>query len=105
MKSRGIRRKQRAAKFRRDLREGVTFIGELPYQHRGEITDTLYIWNARHPTKWVDRRDLPALLQAAGADNLDGKWIAEFKRHKAERQKEKEQRKQIKAKKTEEVAG
>lgn len=92
--SRGLKgqKRQNAAAFRKDLREGVTFTGELPRQHRGEITDTLYVWNARYKTRWVDRRDLPGLIKDVGVDNLDGDWIADFKKHK-EKQAEKKAKK------------
>ena len=85
--NRGLKRKQNPAAFRADLRVGVTYTGEMPRQHRGQITDTLYVWNARHPTRWVDKRDLPGLTKEFGVDDLDGEWIAEFKKHKKEREK------------------
>lgn len=84
--------------FRDDLREGLTFIGEMPYQYRGKITDTLYVWNERKPSKWVDRRDIPGLIKAAGVDSLAGEWIDSYKaqlekraKAKAERAKAKEE--------------
>ena len=82
-------KRQNESAFRQDLRVGVTFIGEMPQQHRGQITDTLYVWNARHTSRWVDRRDLPGLIKELGVDNLDGEWIATFKEKKAERAKKK----------------
>ena len=90
--ARGLRGKKRTnpAAFRKDLREGVTFTGEMPYQHRGGVTDTLYVWNTRHPTRWVDRRDLPGLIKDAGVDDLDGDWIATFKEQKKKRIEEEE---------------
>lgn len=104
---RGLKPKRNKPPFRRDLRESVTYCGELPFEHRGAITDTLYIWTVRKPTVWVDKRDLPALLKAAGADDLDGEWIAEAKERKAERDKKKAERREAKRTqdKTEEVAG
>jgi hypothetical protein len=48
----------------------VAYTGELPYQHRGAATSTLYVWTARHPRLFVDARDLPALADAAGRDKL-----------------------------------
>ena len=91
--NRGLKRKQNPAAFRADLRVGVTYTGEMPRQHRGEITDTLYVWNTRHPTRWVDKRDLPGLIKEFSVDNLDGEWIAEFKKHKKEREKKVEREK------------
>lgn len=104
--SRGLKPKRNRPPFRRDLRESVAYCGELPFEHRGAITDTLYIWTVRKLTEWVDRRDLPALLKAAGADNLGGEWIAEAKERKAERDRKKAEKREAKRAqdKTEEVA-
>jgi hypothetical protein len=88
--TRGMKRRQNPAAFRRDLAVGVTFTCDLPKQHRGEVTDTLYVWNARHMARPVDRRDLPGLIKEFGVDCLDGDWIAQFKRKKAEREAKKE---------------
>lgn len=48
----------------------VEYAGELPFEHRGAATSTLYVWTARHPRLFVDARDLPALGEAAGRDQL-----------------------------------
>jgi len=82
----------------------VTYCGELPYEHRGAITDTLYVWTARKTTEWVDKRDLPALLKAAGADNLESDWVNEVKERKAEQTRKRAEKREAK-RKTEEVSG
>lgn len=51
-------------------RAGVEYVGDLPYEHRGECTGVNYVWNDRRPSVWVDKRDLPALVKAAGRENL-----------------------------------
>jgi len=56
-------------------RTGVKFIGDLPFEHRGVCTSTLYVWNERHPDRWVDKRDLPHLVKTAGRENLKSKDI------------------------------
>ena len=93
MRSKTFTPKQPPA-FRQRGAESVTYCGELPYQHRGAITPALYVWNSKHPTRWVDRRDLPGLLKAAGAENLDSEWVREYKARKAA-QKEKREAKKL----------
>lgn len=48
----------------------VEFTGELPCQHRGAATQTLYVFTERHPRLVVDKRDLPALASHVGRDQL-----------------------------------
>lgn len=48
----------------------VKYEGDLPYQFRGPVTSTLYVWTRKHPVHAVDKRDLPALAKAAGRGNL-----------------------------------
>jgi len=83
--------------FRRRDAESVTYCGELPYQHRGKITPTLYVWTARRPTLRVDRHDLPGLLKAAGADNLDSEWVREYKARKLAQKAKREAKKELEA--------
>lgn len=52
-----------------------------PLEHRGVITDTNYVWNQRRPSVWVDKRDLPKLIQVVGIENLRGD--GEFEKMKA----------------------
>ena len=51
---------------------GVAYLGDLPYQHRGCYTGHLYVWNKRHPSLWIDKRDVPGLVKAIGRELLDG---------------------------------
>ena len=67
------------------MRESIGYIGDLPYQHRATITTALYVWNERHPTRWMDKRDLPGLVKAAGIDCLSGDWVDGYKEHKEKR--------------------
>lgn len=103
--SRGLKPKRNRPPFKRD--ESVTYCGDLPFEHRGAITDTLYIWTARKTAEWVDKRDLPALLKAAGMDNLESAWVFEVRERKAELAQKKAERREAKRAqdKTEEVAG
>jgi hypothetical protein len=88
--------------FRKDISEVVEYGGELPYEYRGEITGTLYVWNSRKPLSVrVDRRDLPGLMSDTGIDSLDGAWIAEFKKHKAAREKAARKKEELEEKSTE----
>jgi len=48
----------------------VVYEGELPFQHRGEATQELYVFTDRHPRLVVDLRDLPGLAKHAGRDEL-----------------------------------
>jgi len=50
----------------------VRYTGEMPFEHRGSVTSTLYVWTERHPRLLVDARELPEVAQAAGRDNLEG---------------------------------
>ena len=86
---------KRQPPFRRKGAESVTYCGELPWEHRGAITPTLYVWTVKKPTRWVDRRDLPALLKAAGADNLDSKWVREYEVRKLAQKEKREEKKKL----------
>jgi len=62
----------------------IAYSGELPFEHRGASTGRLYVWRGARP-RWVDKRDLPKLIQAAGLDNLAGPEIDAYKERKSER--------------------
>lgn len=72
------------------MREGITYTGELPYQHRATCTTALYVWNSKHPTRWVDKRDLPGLAKEVGMDSLAGAWVDGKKAAQAKRAKKRE---------------
>ena len=61
---------KKKVRFGEKGRAGVEYVGDLPYEHRGECTGVNYVWNDRRPSVWVDKRDLPALVKAAGRENL-----------------------------------
>ena len=50
----------------------VRYVGDLPVEYRGRVTGTLYVWNERHPTRGVDKRDLPGLAEDGGRHNFEG---------------------------------
>jgi len=50
----------------------VRYTGALPFEHRGSVTSTLYVWTERRPRLLVDARELPEIVEAAGRDNLEG---------------------------------
>lgn len=41
-------------------------------EYRGVVTGMNYVWNPRHLSRWVDKRDLPGLIEKAGLENLTG---------------------------------
>jgi len=43
----------------------------MPYDHRGCYTGKFYVYNDRRPLLGVDVRDLPGLVDDAGAENLE----------------------------------
>ena len=61
---------KKKVRFGEKGRVGVEYVGDLPYEHRGGCTGVNYVWNERRPSVWVDKRDLPALVKAAGRENL-----------------------------------
>lgn len=95
MKSKTFTLKKQKPPFQQKAAESVTYCGELPYQHRGAITPTLYVWNKKHPARWVDRRDLPGLLKAAGADDLDSEWVREYKVRKLAQKEKRDEKKKL----------
>lgn len=48
----------------------IRFTGERPCQHRGKVTQELYVFTDEHPQLHVDLRDLPALAQHIGREQL-----------------------------------
>lgn len=48
----------------------VAFTGELPHEHRGGVTQTLYVFTDKHPQLHIDLRDLPTLAKDVGRDQL-----------------------------------
>jgi hypothetical protein len=51
----------------------VSYTDELPFEHRGTVTSTLYVWTSKHPRLSVDLRDLPGLVQEAGRQSLEAR--------------------------------
>ena len=82
-------------KFDPKRRVGVIYTDDdsLPRQHRGAVTDTLYVFNLRHRSAWVDKRDLAGMVKDLGPDNLDGTWKGSYQEHKEKqsRRRKKEQ--------------
>lgn len=103
MRSMTFKPKTRKPPFRNELRESVTYCEDGTLEYRGLVTDTLYVWNARRHTRWVDRRDLPGLMKQFDPGKFDGGWITEFKARKEERARKREEKKTLKQ--SEEVAG
>jgi len=79
-------------RFNQKDTESVTFCGELPFQYRGKVTPTLYVWTDRRKTRPVDRRDLPGLIDDAGIDNLDSGRIRERKEQLKQREVQRAQK-------------
>ena len=96
-RSRTFKPKPRRVTFGAVGCEPISYIGELPVEHRGIITARLYVWNDRRARR-VDRRDLPTLIKTAGLDNLGGTAIDRLKERQAEQKRAKLEKAQAKSK-------
>ena len=65
--------------------EGIKYLGDKPFQWRGEYK--LYVWKPNGRAVWVDKRDVPALIKAVGVENLKGRNLDAYRERKASRKK------------------
>ncbi len=54
----------------------VSYTDALPFEYRGTVTSTLYVWTSKHPRLSVDLRDLPGLVQEAGRQSLEAEGLS-----------------------------
>lgn len=73
----------------------VSYTDELPYQHRGNVTSTLYVWTSKHPRLLVDLRDLPTLVKDAGRQSLEGLQQEEQERSGGEHESDRDDMKEV----------
>jgi len=95
-RSRTFKPKPRRVTFGEMGCEPISYIGNLPVEHRGIITARLYVWNDRR-AKRVDKRDLPKLIKAVGLGNLGGTAIDRLKERQAEQKRAKLEKAQAKS--------
>jgi hypothetical protein len=67
-------------------KEGIEYLGEKPFQWRGEFK--LYVWRDWR-SQWVDKRDVPALIKEVGIENLGGRNLDAYKEQKAKASRKK----------------
>ena len=68
-----FRRRQRGRRVRFGAKGIVAlrYLGEMPFETRGEYTGHLYAWNKNYPMRHVDKRDLPGLEKEVGKENFE----------------------------------
>ena len=68
-----FRRRQRGRRIRFGEKGVVAlcYLGDLPFETRGEYTGHLYAWNKNYPMRHVDKRDLPGLEKEVGKDDFE----------------------------------
>lgn len=66
-------------------KEGISYLGDTPFQFIGEYR--VYVWKPNKRSQWVDKRDIPRLIKEVGLENLAGRNLDAYKEQKEEKAK------------------